>query len=404
MTTTGAIRPTGHAPTLFACFAHFDVCFMLWVLIGALGTFIFDGTGMPAGVKGLLVGIPVLTGSLTRIPLGILSDRYGGRRVALGLLAFLVLPLLLGWLAPVRLPLMVVTGLMLGFAGASFAVVLPLASRWYPPERQGLVMGIAAAGNSGTVLANLLAPRLAESIGWQNVFGLALVPLAAVFVLFLFTAREAPVDATVRSPSEYWAAISHPDAWWFCAFYCITFGGYVGLSSFLPVFLHDQLGMSPVTAGSMTAAAAFAGSLSRPAGGYVADRLGGVSVLQAVLGVIAVCYATFATLPSVALMVPLLLVMMVALGLGNGVVFQLVPQRFAKEIGSITGVVGALGGVGGFLLPTLLGAFKQATGSYGPGFATMSSLALGAVILLRLSQGRSELAALEPVVAGDGDC
>lgn len=403
MTTTRTTKLTGHTPTLFACFAHFDVCFMLWVLIGALGTFIFDGTGIPAGLKGLLVGIPVLTGSLTRIPLGILSDRYGGRRVALGLLAFLVLPLLLGWLAPIGLPLMVVTGLTLGVAGASFAIVLPLASRWYPPERQGLVMGIAAAGNSGTVLANILAPRLALSFGWQNVFGLALIPLAAVFVLFLFAAREAPVErvATGRSSREYWDAISHPDAWWFCAFYCITFGGYVGLSSFLPVYLHDQFGMSPVTAGSLTAAAALAGSVSRPAGGYVADRLGGASVLQAVFAVVAVCYATFATAPSTALVAPLLLVMMVALGLGNGVVFQLVPQRFAKEIGSVTGVVGALGGIGGFLLPTLLGAVKQATGSYAPGFATMSTLALGAAIALRLLMDRTRAVALSTVVARD---
>lgn len=403
MTTTGTVKPTGHAPTLFACFAHFDVCFMLWVLIGALGTFIFDGAGIPAGLKGLLVGIPVLTGSLMRIPLGILSDRCGGRRVALGLLAFLVLPLTLGWLAPIRLPVMVMTGLTLGVAGASFAVVLPLASRWYPPERQGLVMGIAAAGNSGTVLANLLAPRLAVSFGWQNVFGLALIPLAAVFVLFLLVARDAPEASTARSSREYWSAIAHCDALWFCALYCITFGGYVGLSSFLPVYLHDQLNMTPVTAGSLTAAAAFAGSSARPAGGYVADRLGGASVLPAVLAVIAACYAGLATSPSSALMGPLLLVMMVSCGLGNGVVFQLVPQRFAKEIGSVTGVVGALGGIGGFLLPTLLGACKQATGSYGPGFATMSGLAFGAAIALRLLQERTDAATLSPIAVRDGE-
>lgn len=251
------------------------------------------------------------------------------------------------------------------------------------------------------MLANLLAPRFAESVGWQNVFGLALIPLGLVFVLFLVAARDPPVVPTARSARKYWNAISHPDALWFCAFYCITFGGYVGLSSFLPLYLHDQLEMSPVTAGSLTAAAALAGSLSRPAGGYVADRLGGTSVLQGLFAVITVCYTALATSPSAALMPPLLLVMMVALGLGNGVVFQLVAQRFAKEIGSVTGIVGATGGIGGFLLPTLLGAFKQATGSCGPGFATMSSLSLAAVVALRLSQDRADAAPMIPVAARD---
>ena len=273
-------EPNGHLPTLIACFAHFDVCFMLWVMLGALGALIFDGTSVQAGLKGLLVGIPILTGSLLRVPLGILSDRFGGRRIALGLLAFLVVPLTLAWLAPVRVSTLVWTGLMLGTAGSSFAIVLPLASRWYPRERQGLVMGIAAAGNSGTVIANLLAPRIAASIGWQNVFGLALIPLGVVFVLFLVLAKEAPTPGASRSPREYLSVMAHADTRWFCFFYCVTFGGYVGLSSFLPLFLRDQYALSPVTAGSLTAAAAFAGSLSRPAGGWVADKFGGASVLQ----------------------------------------------------------------------------------------------------------------------------
>ena len=283
--------PDGNLPTLVACFAHFDVCFMLWVLVGAMGAFIFDGSGIDAGLKGLIVGLPILTGSLLRIPLGLLSDRFGGRRVGLALLVFLACPLTIGWLAPSTLPVLLITGLLLGTAGASFAIVLPLASRWYPPERQGLVMGIAAAGNSGTVLANLLAPRLATTVGWHNVFGLALVPLGAVLCLFWLMAKDAPGRAAIRTPREYLAAIAHPDTWWFCFFYSITFGGYVGLSSFLPVFLRDQFSVSPVTAGSLTAAAAFAGSLSRPLGGYVADRLGGARVLQRVLLAIGAAYA-----------------------------------------------------------------------------------------------------------------
>src|SRR5262249_5307231 len=158
------------------------LCFMLWVLIGALSAFIFDGTGVDAGMKGLLIGTPILVGSVLRVPLGILSDRVGGRLMGLGLLLFLFVPLGVAWLAADSLSAMVLVSLLLGTAGSSFAIVLPLASRWYPKEQQGLVMGIAAAGNSGTVIANIFAPRLANAFGWHNVFGLALIPLAVVTI------------------------------------------------------------------------------------------------------------------------------------------------------------------------------------------------------------------------------
>jgi NNP family nitrate/nitrite transporter-like MFS transporter len=379
-------RLDGHTPTLIACFAHFDVCFMLWVLLGALGAFIFDGTGVDLGMKGLIVGTPILMGSLLRVPLGLLSDRSGGRRIGLALLLFLFLPLTIGWLAPGTLPFLVVIALTLGSAGASFAIVLPLASRWYPAERQGLVMGIAAAGNSGTVIANLLAPRLANAVGWHNVFGIALIPLAAVLIVFWTLAKDAPVKGSVRTLREYVGAVAHADTWWFCFFYSVTFGGYVGLSSFLPVLLRDQFAVSPVTAGSLTAAAAFAGSLSRPFGGYVADRLGGVRLLERLLFMIALAYAAMAMTPGLTTLAPIVLLAMVCLGFGNGVVFQLVPQRFQREIGSITGLVGAIGGVGGFFLPTLLGVVRQATGSYTAGLVTLGLVAAAAGVSLRTLQ------------------
>lgn len=379
-------EPKGHLPTLIACFVHFDVCFMLWVLIGALGPFVFDGSQVQAGLKGLLIGVPILTGSLLRVPLGILSDRFGGRRVALGLLAFLYAPLATAWLTPAGLWSLVPVSLMLGTAGASFAVVLPLASRWYPAERQGLVMGIAAAGNSGTVLANIFAPRLAAIFGWQNVFGIALVPLTLALVLFVLLAREAPSRHAGRSRREYMAAVAQPDALWFCAYYCVTFGGYVGLSSFLPVYLHDQFGLAPVTAGSITAAAAFAGSFARPLGGFLADRIGGASLLQALFVAIGVAYLAVASATTLSVAAPAIMLTMVALGLGNGVVFQLVPQRFPREIGIVTGLVGAAGGIGGFLLPTALGAVKQAADAFAPAFVLLAGCAFTAALALRARQ------------------
>ncbi len=376
----------GHLPTLLACFAHFDVCFMLWVLIGALGAFIFDGTGMDVGLKGLIVGVPILTGSLLRLPLGLLSDRMGGRRVGLALLFFLIVPLTLAWLAPSGVTTLLVVGLTLGAAGASFAIALPMASRWYSSDRQGLVMGIAAAGNSGTVLANVFAPRLASTVGWHNVFGLALLPLAAVIVLFWLAARDAPGGSGIKTAREYFAAASHPDARWLCFFYSVTFGGYVGLSSFLPIVLRDQFAVAPVTAGSITAIAAFGGSLARPLGGYLADRMGGVTLLQRLLAGIALAYAALAALPPLVAAVPIVVVTMVCLGLGNGAVFQLVPLRFAREVGSITGVVGAVGGIGGFLLPTVLGAARQSSGSYAAGFGVLALFAASAGLSLYLLQ------------------
>jgi NNP family nitrate/nitrite transporter-like MFS transporter len=380
---------SGHLPTLVACFLHFDVSFMLWVLIGALGPFVFDGTHVQAGLKGLLIGIPVLSGSLLRVPLGMMSDRFGSRRVALALLTFLFVPLSIAWLATPTVATLLPVSLMLGAAGASFAVVLPLASRWYPPERQGLVMGIAAAGNSGTVLANLFAPRLAAAFGWQNVFGLALIPLAGAFVLFALLAREAPSGQQARSLGEYRAAIAQTGAAWFCAYYCVTFGGYVGLSSFLPVYLHDQFGVAPGVAGSITAASAFAGSLARPIGGYAADRIGGTRMLQGLFFVIGAAYVGVAGAATLTTAAGLLLVAMIALGVGNGVVFQLVPLRFPREIGLVTGLVGAVGGLGGFLLPTVMGAMKQTTGSFSPAFLFLAlcAMAAGAAVCVRQSAG-----------------
>jgi NNP family nitrate/nitrite transporter-like MFS transporter len=378
---TARTEPAGHLPTLVSCFLHFDVCFMLWVLVGALGGFVFDGSAVDPALKGLIVGVPILTGSLLRVPLGVLADRIGARRVAIGLLLFLVVPLLTAWLAAAGAGMLLLVGLLLGAAGASFAIVLPMASRWYPPHRQGLVMGIAAAGNSGTVLANLLAPRLAQAIGWQAVFGAALIPLVAVLLLFSWAARDAPA-AAVRRPGAFQLVLRSPDTWWLCLFYSVTFGGFVGLSSFLPLFLKDQLAVTAVAAGALTAAAAAAGSLVRPAGGYLADRLGGDRVLQALLATIAVGYLYMATLPAVAVAAPVLIATMVCLGLGNGVVFQLVPERFRRQIGIVTGIVGAVGGLGGFALPTLLGAMKQGFGSFAHGFLVLAVLAAGSGLSL----------------------
>lgn len=384
MTQLVAAPAKGHAPTLIASFLHFDISFMLWVLLGALGIYIAESLGLGPAQKGLLVATPILTGSLLRVPLGLLSDRFGAKKVGVALLVFLFVPLALGWQTGDSLSQLLAVGLLLGVAGASFAVALPLASRWYPPERQGLVMGIAAAGNSGTIIANLLAPRLAEVVGWHNVLGLAMAPLALVLVAFLLMAKERPRTSGERPGGLDRSVLRSPDLWWFCLLYSVTFGGYVGWSSFLPILLRDEYGVSPITAGYLTAIAALAGSGVRPLGGYLADRFGGVPMLLVLLPAISVIYLAAGQLPALGMMVGLLVAGMACLGMGNGAVFQLVPQRFNQGLGFATGVVGAAGGLGGFLLPNLLGNVREASGSFGPGFMVLAGMAASAVLLLGL--------------------
>jgi NNP family nitrate/nitrite transporter-like MFS transporter len=300
-----------------------------------------------------------------------------------------VVPLVLGWRWADSFGDMLLVGLLLGVSGASFAVALPLASRWYPPRYQGLAMGIAGAGNSGTALATFFGPRLAAIWGWHAVFGLALVPLLATFGVFLVCAKDSPDQPPPRPLRSYAEVLRLGDTWWFCLLYSITFGGFVGLASFLNVFFLSQYGLSRVEAGNFATLCVIAGSALRPLGGHLADRLGGVRVLTALYLAAGSAMLGLATLPPLAAGTLLLFAAMATLGMGNGAVFQLVPQRFSREIGVATGIVGAAGGLGGFVLPTVLGTLKQATGSFGAGFlafALFGGLG-GALALIYASRG-----------------
>lgn len=379
---------SGHPPTLLSSFLYFDVSFMVWVLLGPLGTYVAEDLHLAPAQKGLLTAIPLLGGSFFRLILGPLADRFGGRRVGLAGMLLTLIPLALGWLWANSLSQLFLVGLLLGVAGASFAVALPLASRWYPPEHQGLAMGIAGAGNSGTLLATLFAPRIAERIGWHGVFGLAMIPIIVVALMFLFLAKDSPTHVAPKGAADYFRALKQPDAVWFCLLYSMTFGGFVGLASFLSIFFHDQYGVSKVHSADLTTLCVFSGSFLRPVGGYLADRLGGIRMLQLLFGGVLVLALAVAQLPAVGLVTVLFFVLMALLGMGNGSVFQLVPQRFPKEIGVITGLVGAAGGVGGFFLPSLMGAVKGSTGSFSTGFFLLGSYAVLCLLVVSL-KGRS---------------
>jgi MFS transporter, NNP family, nitrate/nitrite transporter len=378
----------GHWPTLLCAFLYFDVSFMVWVLLGPLAPAIAKDIPLSPAAKGLLVAIPILGGALLRLPLGVLADRRGGRHVGLLGLTLTVVPLLFGWLWATSYEQLLLVGLMLGVAGASFAVALPLASRWYPPQYQGLALGIAGAGNSGTALATFFAPQIAAAWGWHAAFGVALVPLLAVLILFALLAKDSPTQPAPMPLTSYAAVLRHPDAWWFCLFYSVTFGGFVGLASFLNLFFTDQYALGQVEAGLFATLCVVSGSMLRPLGGYLADRFGGIRMLMALYVAVGVVMVGMSALPPLYAATALLFAGMGLLGMGNGAVFQLVPQRFPKEIGVITGVVGAAGGVGGFFLPTLLGSLKQLSGTFAGGFAVFAAAGFAcAIALMVVSRG-----------------
>ena len=370
----------GHKPTLFSAFLYFDLSFMVWYLLGPLQVPIASALHLSTQQRGLMVATPILAGAILRLLMGVLVDRIGARGAGIIGQLVVIAALLAAWqIGIASLGGALLLGLFLGVAGASFAVSLPLASRWYPPQHQGTAMGIAGAGNSGTVLAALFAPALALAFGWQNVFGLACIPLIAALLIFTFCAKDAPNAPPAKKLADYLAVLKEKDAWWFMFFYSMTFGGFSGFASALPGYFHDQFAFDAKTAGLYTAACVFAGSVMRPLGGMLADRLGGTRSLLAVY----LCCALLIGAagfnvggPSVALL--LFILAMLCLGAGNGAVFQLVPQRFGKEIGVMTGLVGMAGGVGGFALAASLGAIKQATGGYAAGlwlFACLCCLA-----------------------------
>ncbi len=368
----------GHWPTLFSAFLYFDISFMVWVLVGALAPSVKDEFNLDDSQNGFMVAIPILGGALLRLVLGVLTDRVGARRTGILGLVLTLVPLLLGWLWCDTFPQILLVGLLLGVAGASFAAALPLASRWYPPEYQGLAMGIAGAGNSGTALATLLGPMLARWVGWHAVFGIALAPVLLTLVVFVLVARDAPGRPAPKSLADYAAVLKLRDTWWFCLFYSVTFGGFVGLASFLSTFFRDQYELTKVQAGYFATACVIAGSFLRPVGGYLADRFGGIRMLTALFVGVGAMMLGVAALPPLYACTVALFLGMGMLGMGNGSVFQLVPQRFPKEIGVLTGVVGAAGGLGGFFLPNLLGGLKKMTDTFASGFGVFALAAFAA--------------------------
>ena len=393
---------SGHWPSLVGAWLHFEISFMVWLLIGALGVAISADFGLTATQKGLLVAIPVLGGALLRVGVGVCSDWYGPKPTGLVLLVAELLALLWGWLGATSYVELLGVGLCLGVAGASFAVAIPLASRAYPPAHQGFAMGVAASANSGTVVAAFFAPRLAQGLGWHAVFGLMTVPVLVTFLAYALMVSSGIGFVRQGVRRDRWnasvATLRQPSMYSLCAAYAVTFGGFVGLSSFLPIYFHDQYGLDPVTAGTVTALCSLAGSLARPFGGYLADRRGGMRMLRVVFPAIAGLMLAVGLLPELFPAAWLMGTAVAAMGFGNGVVFQVVSERFQDQIGMASGLIGAIGGLGGFLLPFWLGLLKDATGTYQSGLWLYAAVAIlvwitVALIMRRTHRAPGELAA-----------
>lgn len=395
-------KQTGHWPTLLSAFLYFDVSFMVWVMLGPLSLYITKDLGLAVEEKFTIVAIPILCGAVLRIFLGMLADHIGPKRA--GLLAQLLVILGMTYVFVFGLHSkreLEILGLILGVAGASFAVALPQASRWYPPRYQGIVMGIAGAGNMGVVLDSMIVPWLAEHFGWQAVFGFLLIPLILVLAIYAILVKDAPEKRAPVTLQNYASLLKDADTWWFMFFYSITFGGFVGLGNALPLYFTNWYHVSGIAAGMMVAIVVFAGSVFRPVGGYLADRIGGIRALQLLFVVVSLSYAVIAfmpegpapglgqasdakvsgwdllTMPGIAwASTGIFFIGAMALGMGNGSVFQLVPLRFRGEIGVMTGLVGAAGGLGGFFLAKTLGLSWGMQHGFSAGFSVFAGLPL----------------------------
>ena len=385
------LKKAGHFPTLVTAFLYFDFSFMVWTILGALGAQIAapESLGLSAQQKGLMVAVPILSGAILRILLGLLVDRIGAKNTGILAQVVVILGLAVAWLVGLKsFPAVLAMGVVLGVAGASFAVALPQAGRWYPPNMQGLVLGLAGAGNIGVVIDSILAPRIAAAYGWPAVFGLALIPAVLVLAAYATFSQEAPVKVTPKRLVDYWRVFRDQDTHWFCFFYTVSFGGFVGLASSFVIYFNTEFGLPAVRAGDLAALCTAVGALLRPVGGALSDRIGGIRSLYFFYTAAGLALIAAGLVHELTANTALFVLASGAFGMANGSVFQLLPQRFGKELGLMTGLVGAGGGLGGFLLANFMGLSKQYFGSCSVGLFVFAGLCLLALTGLGLVKKR----------------
>jgi NNP family nitrate/nitrite transporter-like MFS transporter len=386
---SNAFLAAGHLPTLVAAFLYFCFSCCIWVLNGAMAPFISESFNLSPAQKGLMLSIPIIAGALMRFPLGVLAQYIGRKNATLVEMGLIAVAMLFGFFFVDSFDSLLAMGVLLGIAGASFGVALSLGSGWYPPQHKGLAMGLVGAGNVGTALSVLVAPPLAQWLGWQTVYGIAaaaiLLPMAAV----IFFAKEPPDVDAHASLRAHVACLFEKDGWAFSLIYGVTFGGFIGLTTFLPTYYHDQFGVTKVAAGQLTMLAAFMGAAVRVAGGWISDRWGGVNTLTLVLVVVALSLGVVGFLSTSLVGTTLLLMLcFAALGAGNGALFQLVPLRWPTTTAVAGSMIGEIGALGGGLVPNAMGLSKQYLGTYAWGFVLFGVLSLAMLSVMRVMQIR----------------
>jgi len=379
---------SGHAPTLFASFLYFDFTFAIWVLNGAMAPFISETFNLSAAEKGFMVSVPILAGALMRFPLGLLSQYIGRKSAAMVEMALIILALIYGFYFVDSHSEVIAMGVLLGIAGGSFGIALSLGSGWFPPKYKGLAMGIAGAGNSGTVLAVLFAPPLAAKYGWQTVYGLAAFTMILPMLVMAVFAKEPP-DREHQTFREHIACLFEKDGWAFSLIYVITFGGFIGLANFLPTYFYDQFKVTKVEAGQLTMLATLMGSATRVVGGWLSDRWGGINTLSGVLIFVIITLVICGLMgDNLALTTLLFMLCFASLGAGNGALFQLVPLRWPLTTAVAGSMIGELGALGGGFIPNAMGQSKQHFGTYFYGFLAFAAIGVAVLLMMRVMQIR----------------
>ncbi|MCC6492900.1 MAG: NarK/NasA family nitrate transporter [Pirellulales bacterium] len=352
----------------------FACCFAVFGSASAMMPMLRQQLGLDSVQVSVALALPVLLGSLGRIPLGILTDRYGGRQVFLAVMAMAIVPaVLMGWVTEYWQ--LLACGFFLGIGLASFAVGVGFVSGWFPPQQQGRALGIYGAGNIGQSLAAFGAPLIAGALGFAWGFWLFALLTLVWAAFFAAAARNAPLRGAAKTWADFAAPLRHPMSWILSLYYFLTFGGFVAMAIYLPIFLTEMFHLTPRDAGLRTAGFVVLATAMRPLGGMLADRVGGQRILQYVFPVtaaMAICMAY----PMISSFTVGALGMAAAIGLGNGAVFKLVPDHFPKAVGSVTGLVGAAGGLGGFFPPLALGSIHRTTGSFTGGFLLLSAFSV----------------------------
>jgi MFS transporter, NNP family, nitrate/nitrite transporter len=356
---------------------------------GAMAPFISEAYGLSPAQKGVMLSIPIFAGALMRFPLGILAQYVGRKNATLIEMVMIIVALLFGYFFVSSYNSLLAMCALLGIAGASFGVALSLGSGSFPAKYKGLAMGLVGAGNVGTAVSVLIAPPLAQAYGWQTVYGLAAVFMLLPMAAMIFFAQEPPDLDKHASFKEHVACLFEKDGWAFSIIYAVTFGGFIGLATFLPSYYYDQFGVSKVQAGQLSMLAAFMGAAVRVLGGWISDHWGGVNTLTAVLAAVAVTLV-LCGLAGGSLVATTLLMMLcfAALGAGNGALFQLVPLRWPLATAVAGSMIGEIGALGGGLIPNAMGLSKQYTGTYLWGFLGFAVCAVVVLLMLRSMQIR----------------